>query len=343
MPVDKWRIAHNWRIGCYKRSELCRQRVKFMPCVQLSDRRVWVSWGGHVYAHERWGFGAERSPAVRITPAAAIGEDVTRFCVSDGIVAVATRRGCVQLGDGRLLAQPRGPDATCVDISHGRHLAAGWTDGLVQTWRLDAAQRVQMHTPGADAVLSCAWGEVGGALLAVGCAGRPRNSCEAAPLHVWDTTVGGSEPVWRCAARRAGVGVLACTWLGGHTVTAAGYDCAARVWDLRCGRAAQATWIEPHGDAVYSLAWDGRHALVGGAARHGRCTLWDLRRPRRYVQMYHTHRPTARSRSSPVYSVAVDAGELWAALDTCLALLDFAAPTSDTPVRNYDLPFLQIT
>lgn len=247
------------------------------------------------------------------------------------------------MDDGRVLARLRGVDANCVDLGPGaRIVIAGWRDGEVRVWSLEDDTEVVGTSWGRDSVLCCAWDSCGDA-AAIGSAALT-TTCVPRPLYVWDTVR--DRVTWRCGERRRGAGVLACQWLGRNVLLAAGYDCAARVWDARCGGAqdrAVATWVEPHGDPVYSLAWDGRHAVIGGAARHGRCTLWDLRRPRRYVQMYHTHVPRrdGMSRSSPVYAVQIDAGELWTALDTCLAVLDFTTP-QDTPARYYDLPFLQV-
>lgn len=80
-------------------------------------------------------------------------------------------------------------------------------------------------------------------------------------------------------------------------------------FDCRC-------WEEPHDESVYCLATDRVNCLVTGTARHGRVRVWDMRAA---TSLYSRHAAAARrGQSSPVYSLALDAANMYVALDQSL-------------------------
>ena len=69
-------------------------------------------------------------------------------------------------------------------------------------------------------------------------------------------------------------------------------------------------------EGVYCLATDHVNLLVTGTARHGRVRIWDMRSS---TSLYARHAAAARKgQSSPVYSLAVDAANMYVALDMSL-------------------------
>ena len=75
-------------------------------------------------------------------------------------------------------------------------------------------------------------------------------------------------------------------------------------------------WEEPYDESVYCLATDRANCLVTGTARHGRVRVWDMRTT---SSLYSRHAAAAkRGQSSPVYSIVMDAANMYVALDQSL-------------------------
>ena len=118
-----------------------------------------------------------------------------------------------------------------------------------------------------------------------------------------------------------GSGMLDVQWMSPQSFLSCGYDSCTRLWDLRV-EACVRKWEEPFNEAIYSLATDGNMSMVCGTARHGLVRLWDMRQSVP-VQHFYLKHPFI-GQSSPVYSVAFDQRNLYAALDQSVNLLSFS-------------------
>lgn len=129
------------------------------------------------------------------------------------------------------------------------------------------------------------------------------------------------------------VSVYSIVWRDANSLLTASYDSMLRLFDVR-SNANEMVWMDPFDSALFSLAYDGLHGVVCGMNYHCRVNLYDLRKPRDFVQMYYpTMDADVMYRGSPVYSLACDSSQLFIATDHNLRVLDF---TADWAVeRNY--------
>lgn len=137
---------------------------------------------------------------------------------------------------------------------------------------------------------------------------------EASPLRLYDL-VSGRHVLDLGTHLKNGAGMLDVSWLSPYTLLACGYDTFTRLWDTRCRDAVRA-WEEEYDESVYCLATDKVNCLVTGTSRHGRVRVWDMR-CQNHLYMRHAT-PARRGQSSPVYSMAMDASNLYVALDQSL-------------------------
>lgn len=109
------------------------------------------------------------------------------------------------------------------------------------------------------------------------------------------------------------------TWKDENIVLTANFDSTLRLTDIRTKRD-QLIFQDIYDSSIYCLDYDGRNGVVCGM-KHFRVNLYDLRMPRRFVQMYfpkHTN-----FNRSPVYSISCDNSQLYIQTDTNLRILDF--------------------
>lgn len=125
--------------------------------------------------------------------------------------------------------------------------------------------------------------------------------------------------------------VYSVLWTDNHTMLTANFDSTLRLVDCRTNRDAH-VWLDSFDSSIYSLDYDGVYGVVCGMKMHSRVNLYDLRVPKRCIQMYY---PLTRMYGgSPVYSVATDASQLFIVTDHNLRILDFKADTT-TECRDY--------
>lgn len=120
-------------------------------------------------------------------------------------------------------------------------------------------------------------------------------------------------------------------WLDANTIVTANYDASCRLHDLRANYDVQ-TWWDPYDAAVYTLELDGAFGVVTGMSANCRVNLYDIRQPGDFVQMYYP-RLVRGYRGSPVYGVACDETQLFAATDHDVRCMDFSEPWPKE--RNY--------
>eukprot|EP00092_Neocalanus_flemingeri_P040849 GFUD01044469.1.p1 GENE.GFUD01044469.1~~GFUD01044469.1.p1 ORF type:complete len:420 (+),score=88.33 GFUD01044469.1:102-1361(+) len=323
---DKVRLGKAWIQGHTFESLVVVQNTKFMPRLQLEAKRLWVAWGNRIWCHPRLPDGGIAKTTSRLLRGHA--DDSSKFVVSDGMVVSGgqDRSLCAWNADsGKFLFARRychGGEISAVDVTaRGAVIISGSRDKNVLVWNIredpdrDALHPVEVHSIWVeDRVWSVAANDMG--LLAVGTAGTKG----VPPLRLYDLA-SGTNVLDMGTELKNGAGMLDMAWLSSSTFLACGYDTFTRLWDTRC-RTYVRSWEEPFDESVYCLATDKVNCLVTGTARHGRVRIWDMRSSG-FLYMKHAS-PARRGQSSPVYSMAMDAANLYVALDQSLNHFGFS-------------------
>jgi len=338
---DRVRVGTAWSCGAVVPSLLAVQNTRFMPRLQLEAKRLWVSWGRVIWCHPRLPGGGVATTTSRVLRAHT--DDVSRFVVEGGMVVSGGRdRALCGWGASRgefLFARRNchAGEITAVDVTgRGGIVVTGSRDRTCLVWALQedpARDRGLVPIPAVrleagDRVWSVA-ASPSASLLAVGTAAT--RGCP--PLRLFDLA-SGAGVLDMGTELRNGAGMLDLAWTSPHTFLACGYDTFTRLWDTRCGRqGAVRAWEEPNDESVYCLATDRVNCLVTGTSRHGRVRVWDLRAPK-WLYMKHAA-PARRGQSSPVYSLAMDASNLYAALDQSLNHFGFSGQDGKRQHRRH--------
>jgi len=336
---DKVRLGVAWTQGDTLESLVAVQNSKFMPRLQLEAKRLWVSWGNRIWCHPRLPDGGIAKTTSRMLRAHS--DDVSKFIVSDGMVVSGGRDRSLcawSANSGEFLFARRychGGEITALDVTaRGAVLVTGSRDKNILVWNIqedpdrDALIPVPVQrTCVEDRVWSVAANDLG--LLAVGTAGTKG----VPPIRLYDLA-SGTNVLDMGTELKNGAGMLDMAWLSSSTFLACGYDTFTRLWDTRC-RTYVRSWEEPFDESVYCLATDKVNCLVTGTARHGRVRIWDMRASG-WLYMKHAA-PARRGQSSPVYSLALDAANLYVALDQSLNHFGFSGqdPKSQRRIRRY--------
>jgi len=325
---DKVKLGTYWLNGSTIESLVAVQNTKFMPRLQLDSKRLWVSWGKKIWCHPRLPEGGIAKTTSRVLRGHS--DDVSKFVLSNGMVVSGgggkDRSLCAwSANSGQFLFARRychGGEITAIDVTaRGAVIVTGSHDKNILVWNIqedpdtDSLLPVPVQrTCVEDRIWSIASNEVG--LLAVGTAATKG----VPPLRLYDLACG-NHVLDLGTELKKGAGMLDMTWLSATTFLACGYDTFTRLWDTRCRTHVRA-WEEPFDESVYCLATDKVNCLVTGTSRHGRVRIWDMRTSG-YLYMRHAA-PARRGQSSPVYSIAMDAANLYVALDQSLNHFGFS-------------------
>ncbi|XP_062561718.1 F-box/WD repeat-containing protein 4 [Armigeres subalbatus] len=123
-------------------------------------------------------------------------------------------------------------------------------------------------------------------------------------------------------------------WRDYNTILTGNFDTTMRMVDIRTSSDA-AVWTDPYDASVYCLDYDGAYAVLCGMKYHFRVNLYDLRVPKRCIQMYF---PSNKfSQYSPVHSVAADSSQLFIITDNNLRILNFDVHGKETKDYTWDL------
>lgn len=334
---DKVRVGRCWGLGLAKESPVAVMSSKYMPRLQLESKRLWVSWGNKIWCHPRTPGGGVSKTSSRVLRAHS--DDVSKFVVEEGMVVSGGRDRSLcawSSSSGEFLFARRychGGEITAVDVTaHGSVIVTGSRDRNVLVWAVQP-------DPAHDSLLPVlAWRhEVGDRVWSVSVS--PHSSVLAVgtaatrtvpPLRLYDL-ISGEHLLDLGTQLKNGAGMLDLAWLSPHTLLACGYDTFTRLWDTRCREAVRA-WEEEYDESVYCLATDKLNCLVTGTSRHGRVRVWDMR-CQNHLYMRHAT-PARRGQSSPVYSMAMDASNLYVALDQSLNHFGFGGGIGEEKRRS---------
>ena len=238
---DKVKLGLSWTKGDLTESLIAVQNTKFMPRLQLDNKRLWVSWGSRIWCHPRLPGGGVAKHTTKLLRAHS--DDVSKFVVSDGMVVSGGRDRSLcgwSANSGHFLFARRychAGEITAVDVSaRGHVIVTGSRDKHVLVWNLQedpdrdtALLPVPVHRRCVDdRVWSLATNNTG--LMCVGTAGT-RGTC---PLRLYDLATGG-HVLDMGQQLKNGAGILDLAWLSNSTFLACGYDTFTRLWDTRCG------------------------------------------------------------------------------------------------------------
>lgn len=112
-------------------------------------------------------------------------------------------------------------------------------------------------------------------------------------------------------------------WKDKNIIMTGNYDSTLRMIDTRINEEVH-QWLDSYDSAIFSLDFDGLNGVVCGQNYHCRVTLYDLRIPGKFIQMYYPKMEYS-NRGSPVYGITCDASHLFVATDHNLRILDFNA------------------
>ena len=242
---DKVKLGLSWTKGDLTESLIAVQNTKFMPRLQLDNKRLWVSWGSRIWCHPRLPGGGVAKHTTKLLRAHS--DDVSKFVVSDGMVVSGGRDRSLcgwSANSGHFLFARRychAGEITAVDVSaRGHVIVTGSRDKHVLVWNLQedpdrdtALLPVPVHRRCVDdRVWSLATNNTG--LMCVGTAGT-RGTC---PLRLYDLATGG-HVLDMGQQLKNGAGILDLAWLSNSTFLACGYDTFTRLWF------AMATWKFP--------------------------------------------------------------------------------------------------
>lgn len=337
---EKVMLGCAWTKGEAREGVVAVQSSRFMPRLQLERQRLWVSWGSKIWCHPRLPGGGVAKTTSRVLRGHS--DDVSKFVVDAGMVVSGGRDrslcGWSANSGGFLFARRycHGGEVTAVDVTaQGSVIVTGSRDSTVLVWGLqhDTEREggllpvpVRRHGIG-DRVWSVAVSPQDSAVLAVGTAATRG----VAPLRLYDL-VSGAHLADLGTRLKNGAGMLDTSWLSPTTLLSCGYDTFTRLWDTRVGGAVLA-WEEQYDESVYCLATDRVNCLVTGTSRYGRFRVWDMRSSKGSLYMRHAA-PARRGQSSPVYSLAMDASNLYVSLDQSLNHFGFGAMKGEEKGRS---------
>lgn len=319
---ERVRLGLAWRSGACQETLLTVHNNKFMPRLQLERDHLWVSWGKFIWCHPRLrggGIGSNTTKMLR-----GHSDDVSRFVVREGMVVSGGRDRSIcgwSARTGEFLFARRychAGEVTAVDVTaRGRVIVSGSRDRTLGVWALqEDLSPFLVHQMGVgDRVWSLSVCPTS-SLTLVGTAAQRG----VPPLRLFDLS-SGQHLLDLGAELKVGAGQLDLVWQDATTFLACGYDTCTRLWDTRC-RTYVRTWEEPYDESVYCLGTDGVNTLVTGTARHGRVRVWDMRTIKPLYMRHAT--PARQGQSSPVYSLCVDAANIYVALDRSLSHFGFA-------------------
>ncbi|XP_058461774.1 F-box/WD repeat-containing protein 4 [Malaya genurostris] len=123
-------------------------------------------------------------------------------------------------------------------------------------------------------------------------------------------------------------------WKDSNTILTGNFDTTFRVIDTRTAQD-ESVWTDPYDASVYCFDYDGAYSVLCGMKYNFRVNLYDLRIPKRCIQMYFSSKK--HSHYSPVYSIAADCSQLFLVTDHDLRVLNFDANNKEKKDYTYDL------
>ncbi|GFN90644.1 F-box/WD repeat-containing protein 4-like [Plakobranchus ocellatus] len=314
--MEMCRVAPHWKYGLFKQAFVARQKTRQIPWLCKEDNGLWLSKSScihYFFAQPSGHFVEDKTKCLQGGT-----EDLTRFVVKEKMVVSGCRDGsvsCWSTSGNHLVSyhQVHKSEIHSVDFADSV-IVSGSRDTTCKVLRFD-------HKPSSEESILKTF-EAGERvwslkispnqkIFAAGLAG----CLDDPPVILWDLESS------TCVAQlslnhKRGAGVLDLKFESPNELLTCGYDTFIRLWDLRTHTCVR-QWEEPFDSALYCIETDGEDTMVVGTARYGMVRLWDKRQTDPIQMMY------CKNSHSPVYSVAMDYGHLYVALDSGLTIMDF--------------------
>ncbi|KAH9524565.1 F-box/WD repeat-containing protein 4 [Bulinus truncatus] len=316
---DLCRIAYNWIHGKYKEGFIIKvnRRYRLIPWIQKTENGLWFSCRNKIcyITSNSSGFYYEDKQRCLL----GLPDDATKFSVKDDLVVSGCIDGSVCVWDvskKKYFAYKNihHDEIQCVDFTDDI-IISGTRDGTIMSFPFKntktSKSSKETHTVGER--VWCLGISPCKSYFAAGLAGW----LSEPPVLLWDLAS------LKCLGRmnfshKLGAGVFDLKYESPHELLTCGYDTFLRLWDLRTLKC-EVQWEEPFDSALYCVETDKNHTLAVGTAQYGMVRMWDKRKTEP-VQAYYSHKC-----NSPVYSLALDYGHLYLALDSGLNILNFTA------------------
>lgn len=324
-------LFENWRYGRYRESQLFHHRTIYFSQVILEKRWLYMTHRGQLRCHERvekdyllkntasWTVGREKDPDVSCI--------VTRRQVlfggrMDGTCFVHDQRNqChsrLRLEDDVITSVDFEGDlyvcstkSSCTSFWRGSVEFGDYRLKLMR--RLEEPYQTVKLCPDAGNILA---------------AGKYHDRSKEA-LRVVDVESGSTTKL-----DSPSKAIYQLVWKDSSTILTGNFDTTMRMVDVRAA-CDVAVWTDPYDASVYCLDYDGGYAVLCGMKYNFRVNLYDIRVPKRCVQMYF---PSNKfSQYSPVHSVAADSSQLFVVTDHDLRILNFNARGTETKDYTWDL------
>ncbi|GAB0087925.1 F-box/WD repeat-containing protein 4 [Sergentomyia squamirostris] len=332
----RWRMHENWRQGKYEEIMFFPHRTPYSSLIHLEKNWLYMTHGGQIRVHRR-----RSKDFLKRFPDLSYGNtrdpDITALAKIDDTIFAGTMCGTALLYDPGYCSgtnfiskkvAPVKEYLNSVDFRGAIYVTA--TNQTSKLWRrleelglvdfeivYDLGQPFKCVKIGPD----------GKRLVG----GRYRdNNCA---LKLIDVETGTIED-----QNTSSHAVYHVIWRDSNTLLTANFDSTFRVHDLRTDTDVQ-IYEDPYDSSVYCLDYDNHYGVLCGMKYHGRVNLYDLRIPRKFVQMYYPSQ--MNSYGSPVYDIASDASQLFIVTDRNLRVFNFnadwAAYRDYSNVFNFDL------
>ncbi|KAK3777873.1 hypothetical protein RRG08_038119 [Elysia crispata] len=317
--MEMCRVAPRWSKADFRQAYIARQKKRQIPWLCKWENSLWLSRSSCIHFFHCHRHGRVVEDKTRCLQGG--NEDLTRFVVKDNIIVSGCRDGSVcwwETKDAKNCLmysnKVHRSETHCVDFTDSL-IVSGSRDTTCKVLRFDRSAQIQgnviLKSFGAGERVWSLKISPSQEIFAAGLAG----CLDDPPIVLWDLESGS------CVAQlsvnhRRGAGVLDLRFESPNELLTCGYDTFIRLWDLRTHSCVK-QWEEPFDSALYCIETDGENTMVVGTARHGMVRLWDKRHSDPIQMMY------CKNSHSPVYSLAMDYGHLYIALDTGLTIMDF--------------------
>lgn len=327
-------LFENWRYGRYHETQLFHHRTIYFSQILLENRWLYITHRGQLRAHERvrkdfmlknratWTVGKEKE------------SDISWISKKREILFAGRMNGSCFVQDcgnqcysGYSRQQLENDVITSVDFE-GDVFVSSTKSSCTSFWRghvelSDYKLELKRRLDDPYQCVKLCPGE--GNLLAAG----KYHDRDKGALRLIDVESGTTSKM-----NSPSKAIYQLAWMNSSTVLTGNFDTTMRMVDIRTSRD-EAVWTDPYDASVYCLDYDGAYAVLCGMKYNFRVNLYDLRIPKRCIQMYF---PSNKfSQYSPVHSLAADSSQLFVVTDHDLRILNFNCSGVETKDYTYDL------
>ncbi|KAJ6631743.1 F-box/WD repeat-containing protein 4 [Pseudolycoriella hygida] len=318
--LKRVKLSYNWRHGKYDEKVLFKHRMVYQPQLLLEKDLLYLTHGGELRIHRRLKSKNMLSERALTSIGTTRAGDITSFVKHGNVIFGGRDTGYAFIYEDDECYEEKISDhvgqrrayINAVDFHSQTFVTTSMTSFKVwrKIYELDMVSLELMTET--DSAFKCLKLSPSGDECIAGIYSDRRK--EALRLYDMETNTE------RILNSQTG-SVYSVLWKDSKTVLSANYDSTLRMFDIRSND--EQIWMDPFDSSIFSLDYDGLYGALCGMRYHCRVTLFDLRMPKKYVQVYF---PSLHNfRGSPAYSIACDLSQLFIATDHSLRILNFNA------------------